>query len=107
VSSLPIGYTVRAQSQGGVFPDKAVKEAFDLLHLALRLGVEYIDVEISLPEKNIRDLVSRKGNSRIIASWQDWSGNMKWDLSSVGATLEVTKAYGDIREDHGQSKHDG
>ena len=96
VSSLPIVYTVRTQSQGGAFPDKAVKEAFDLLHLALRLAVEYIDVEISLPEKDIRELISRKGSSKIIASWHDWSGNMSWDSPSVDATLEVTRAYGDI-----------
>jgi pentafunctional AROM polypeptide len=96
VSSLPIVYTVRTLSQGGAFPDKSVKEAFDLFHLALRLGVEYVDVEISWPEKNLRDLISRKGNSKIVASWHDWSGNMKWDSSSVDATLEVAKAYGDI-----------
>jgi len=96
VSSLPIVYTVRTVSQGGAFPDKSVKEAFELFHLALRLGVEYVDVEISWPEKNIRDLVSRKGNSQIVASWHDWSGNLKWDSPSVGATLEVAKAYGDI-----------
>src|SRR6266478_4501436 len=96
VSSLPIVYTVRIVSQGGAFPDKSVKEAFELFHLALRLGVEYVDVEISWPEKNIRDLVSRKGNSQIVASWHDWSGNLKWDSPSVGATLEVAKAYGDI-----------
>ena len=96
VSSLPIVYTVRTVSQGGAFPDKSVKEAFGLFHLALRLGVEYVDVEISWPEKNIRDLVSRKGNSKIVASWHDWSGNLKWDSASVDATLEVAKTYGDI-----------
>jgi pentafunctional AROM polypeptide len=96
VSSLPIVYTVRTSSQGGAFPDKAVKEAFDLFRLALRLGVEYVDVEITWPEKNIRDLVSRKGSSKILASWHDWSGNLKWDSPSVDATLEVAKAYGDI-----------
>jgi pentafunctional AROM polypeptide len=96
VSSLPIVYTVRTVSQGGAFPDKSAKEAFDLFHLALRLGVEYVDVEISWPEKNIRDLVLRKGNSKIVASWHDWSGNFKWDSSSVDGTLEVAKAYGDI-----------
>ncbi|KAI0275856.1 EPSP synthase-domain-containing protein [Russula aff. rugulosa BPL654] len=53
-----------------------------LIHLALRLGVEYVDVEISWPEKNLRDLVSRKGNSKIVASWHDWTGNLKWDSSS-------------------------
>jgi pentafunctional AROM polypeptide len=96
VSSLPIVYTVRTVSQGGAFPDKSIKEAFDLFRLALRLGVEYVDVEISWPEKNIRDLISRKGNSKIVASWHDWSGNLKWDSPSVDATLEVAKAYGDI-----------
>jgi len=96
VSSLPILYTVRTVSQGGAFPDKSVNEAFDLFRLALRLGVEYVDVEISLPEKNIRDLISRKGNSKIVASWHDWSGNLKWDSPSVDASLEVAKAYGDI-----------
>jgi pentafunctional AROM polypeptide len=96
VSSLPIVYTVRTQSQGGAFPDKSVKEAFELFYLALRLGVEYVDVEISWPEKDLHDLISRKGSSKIIASWHDWSGNMKWDSSSVDATLEVAKAYGDI-----------
>ena len=96
VSSLPIVYTVRTKSQGGAFPDKSVKEAFELFYLALRLGIEYVDVEISWPEKDIRDLISRKGNSMIIASWHDWSGNMKWDSSSVDATLEVAKAFGDI-----------
>ncbi|KAH9022647.1 hypothetical protein EDB85DRAFT_2151677 [Lactarius pseudohatsudake] len=69
VLSLPIVYTVRTLSQGGAFPDKSVKEAFDLFRLALRLGVEYMDLEIS---------------------------NLKWDLSAVDATLEVAKAYGDV-----------
>ncbi|KAH9991980.1 aromatic amino acid family biosynthesis-like protein [Russula compacta] len=96
VSCLPIVYTVRTVSQGGAFPDKSVKEAFDLYRLALRLGVEYVDVEITWPEKNIRDLISHRGNSKIVASWHDWSGNFKWDSSSADATLEAAKAYGDI-----------
>ncbi|KAI0300102.1 Pentafunctional AroM protein [Multifurca ochricompacta] len=96
VSSLPIVYTVRTVSQGGAFPDKLVNEAFDLFRLALRLGVEYVDVEISWPEKHIRDLISHKGHSSIVASWHDWSGNLKWNSSSVDATLDVAKTYGDV-----------
>ncbi|KAH9061176.1 Pentafunctional AroM protein [Lactarius vividus] len=96
VSTLPIVYTVRTLSQGGAFPEKSVKEAFDLFRLALRLGVEYVDLEISWPEKDIRDLIARKGHSSILASWHDWSGNLKWDSSAVDATLEVAKAYGDV-----------
>ncbi|KAJ7040729.1 Shikimate dehydrogenase [Mycena alexandri] len=57
--------------------------AFDLLKLALALGIEYIDVEITLPEPMIRELISRKGHSKIIASWHDWSGAMKWDGAVV------------------------
>jgi pentafunctional AROM polypeptide len=60
---LPIVFTVRTVSQGGSFPDSAQKEACDLLDLALRLGVEYVDVEITLPQKRIRELNSRKGSS--------------------------------------------
>ncbi|KAH9026836.1 Pentafunctional AroM protein [Lactarius pseudohatsudake] len=90
VSTLPIVYTVRTLSQGGAFPDKSVKEAFDLFRLALRLGVEYVDLEISWPEKDIRDLIARKGHSSILASWHDWSGNLKWDSSGLA------KAYGDV-----------
>ena len=96
VSSLPIVYTVRTVSQGGAFPDKSVKEAFDLFRLALKLGVEYVDIEISWPEKDIRDVIARKGHSNILASWHDWSGNLKWDSPAVDATVEVAKSYGDI-----------
>ncbi|KAI0261231.1 aromatic amino acid family biosynthesis-like protein [Gloeopeniophorella convolvens] len=96
VSSLPIVFTVRTVSQGGAFPDKSFKEAFELFRLAIRLGVEYIDVEISWPEKQIHDLLSRKGHTNVIASWHDWSGKLNWDASSTDTILDVAKAYGDI-----------
>ncbi|KAI1781989.1 EPSP synthase-domain-containing protein, partial [Ganoderma leucocontextum] len=77
-TTLPIVFTVRTTSQGGKFPDHAEKETFELFLTAVRLGAEYIDVEISWSEKNILDLIARKGHSQIIASWHDWSGEMKW-----------------------------
>ncbi|GLB40993.1 putative the AROM polypeptide catalyzes 5 consecutive enzymatic reactions in prechorismate polyaromatic amino acid biosynthesis [Lyophyllum shimeji] len=95
-TSLPIVFTVRTISQGGAFPDSAQKEAFELLNLALRLGVEYVDVEISLPEKYVRDLVTRKGASWIIASWHDWSGKMKWNSPLVKEQYDLANHYGDI-----------
>ena len=52
-TTLPIVFTVRTASQGGWFPDHAEKEAFELFLTAVRLGAEYIDVEISWSEKNI------------------------------------------------------
>ncbi|KAF9561251.1 Shikimate dehydrogenase [Agrocybe pediades] len=96
VTSLPIVFTVRTKSQGGAFPDAAHKESIDLLRLALQLGVEYIDVEITLPEAQLKELDARKGFSKIIASWHDWSGAMKWDGEIVKEKYEVASKLGDI-----------
>ncbi|THU90417.1 Shikimate dehydrogenase [Dendrothele bispora CBS 962.96] len=96
VTSLPIVYTVRTRSQGGAFPDDAQNEACSLLDLALRMGTEYIDVEISLPHTWITDMNSRKGCSQIIASWHDWSGDMKWNGSDVQAKYDIADQLGDI-----------
>ncbi|KAF8192963.1 shikimate dehydrogenase [Pholiota molesta] len=96
VSSLPIVFTVRTKSQGGAFPDSAQKESIDLLRLALQMGIEYIDVEITLPEKQIKDLASRKGFSQIIASWHDWSGALKWNGALVKEKYEQASKLGDI-----------
>lgn len=96
VTSLPIIFTVRTVSQGGLFPDLKEKEAFALFGLALRLGVEYVDVEISWSEKSIRNLISKKGYSKIIASWHDWSGTMRWDGSVVKEKHELSRRLGDI-----------
>ena len=95
-TSLPIIFTVRTVSQGGQFPDHAEKEAFELLQAAVRTGVEYIDVEVSLPEKYITDLISRKGYSQVIASWHDWSGNMAWDGKPVEEKYRLAHKFGDI-----------
>ena len=95
-STLPIVFTVRTVSQGGSFPDTAVQEAFDLFNLALRVGIEYIDVEISWPDKHIKDVVARKGHSQVIASWHDWSGNMKWDTAVVKEKYDIANTFGDI-----------
>lgn len=95
-TNLPIIFTVRTVSQGGSFPDNAEKEASGLLDLALRVGVEYIDLEMSLPVEIIHAVVSKKGTSQIVASWHDWSGNMKWDGQVVKQKYELAKKYGDI-----------
>lgn len=95
-TSLPIIFTVRTIGQGGAFPDNSERDAFELLGLALRLGVEYIDVEISASEKLIADLAARKGFSQIIASWHDWSGKMKWNEDVVRSKYALSSRLGDI-----------
>ena len=96
VTSLPIVYTVRTKSQGGAFPDAAVKETVELLQLALQMGVEYLDVEITLPDKVIKELNAKKGFSKIIASWHDWSGKVRWDSPLMKEKYDVASNLGDI-----------
>jgi pentafunctional AROM polypeptide len=95
-TGLPIVFTVRTVSQGGAFPDTAEREAFELMNLALRWGVEYVDVEISWPVEKIRSLTSRKRYSQVIASWHDWSGNMKWNGPQVKEKYDLANDLGDI-----------
>jgi len=95
-TSLPIVFTVRTASQGGAFPDAAEAEAFDLFDLAVRAGVEYIDVEISWSAKRISGLVSKKGNTKVIASWHDWSGKLAWDGAEVRQKYQDADKFGDI-----------
>ena len=97
-SDLPIIFTVRTIAQGGKFPDGAHKEMFSLLNLALRTGVEFLDLEISLPESVLRFISRRKGHTKIIASHHDPEGNLSWTGTSNSWTPHWEKAllYGDI-----------
>ena len=95
-TSLPIVFTVRTVSQGGSFPDAAEAEAFELFDLAVRAGVEYIDVEISWDAKRISGLVSKKGQTKVIASWHDWSGKLAWDGTEVKQKYQDADKFGDI-----------
>lgn len=96
VTSLPIVYTVRTVSQGGKHPDKGEKEALELLELGLKAGVEYLDVEITLPEQGVRQLVAKKGSSKVIASYHDFSGNLKWNSATVKEKYDIAEGLGDI-----------
>lgn len=83
-SMLPILFTIRTVSQGGKYPDVnlsdagAVHRLSFLLHHALHLGVEYIDLEIVYPRSILADVVAQKGHTTVIGSYHDWKGNMPW-----------------------------
>ena len=96
LSALPIVFTVRTVSQGGAFPDSAEDEAFALYELAIRSGCEYVDVEITWNARRLRALNARKGRSKIISSFHDWSGQMKWDGDFVKEKYVFASSLGDI-----------
>jgi pentafunctional AROM polypeptide len=70
-SDLPVLFTVRTVSQGGKFPDKKNVEALELMLLAVGAAGEYIDVELSWPVEMVKIVKERKGNTVIVASWQE------------------------------------
>ncbi|KAK9468007.1 EPSP synthase-domain-containing protein [Lipomyces arxii] len=78
-TDVPILFTIRTVSQGGKFPDDYHERAVDLMLLALKLGVAYLDVELTLPASVIAQVVERRGFTKLIASNHDFSGTWKWD----------------------------
>ncbi|KAF8918139.1 type I 3-dehydroquinase-domain-containing protein [Mucidula mucida] len=76
-SKLPILFTLRTVSQGGKYPDEGPGRR-DILYHALTLGVEYIDLEMTLPDAIFNDLMDHKGNATVLVSYQDWKGSLVW-----------------------------
>ncbi|KAI4241697.1 MAG: hypothetical protein L6R42_011191, partial [Xanthoria sp. 1 TBL-2021] len=95
-SSLPIIFTVRSQSQGGKMPDEAHEDIHNLLNLALRMGVEFLDLEISLPEDVLRSISESKRNTKIIASHHDPNDTLSWSSGSWVPHYIKALLYGDI-----------
>ncbi|KAF4587581.1 Pentafunctional AROM polypeptide [Ophiocordyceps camponoti-floridani] len=78
----PIIFTVRTQSQGGQFPDDAVGELQTLYRLAMRMAVEYLDVEVTATDETIQIVTDLRGHTQIIASHHDPQGNLTWKNAS-------------------------
>lgn len=77
-STLPIIFTIRTASQGGKFPDDAHKAALELMLMAQEQECQYIDIECEWPRSLIDDMVARKGRTKIIASFHEWTGQTSW-----------------------------
>jgi pentafunctional AROM polypeptide len=106
LTPLPIVFTVRTVGQGGKFPDATkhdVERMFELLEWGIKWGCEYVDMEITNetdPEQRARfaRINTIKGNSRIIASYHDFSGTAIWD-EAIAAGQFSNLAYGQQQRD--------
>ena len=96
VSPLPIVYSVRTVDQGGRAPSDNADAYASLVKLGLRSACEYVDLEMAFPDPVLSSLSGQKGTSSIIASWHDWSGDMKWTSSTVQQKFNQCAAHGDI-----------
>ncbi|CEP63241.1 pentafunctional protein ARO1p LALA0_S07e05666g [Lachancea lanzarotensis] len=77
--NLPVIFTVRTKSQGGRFPDDRQQELFQLFQLALKSGVEFIDLELTTSVELQYQLVNRKKNTKIIGSHHDFDAKFDWE----------------------------
>lgn len=97
-TTLPLIFTLRTVSQGGRFPDNATKDALTLYRAALRMGFDFVDLELtSAPElKNF--VLSHRKMCTIIASHHDPKGTLSWTGGAKDWTshFENAKKYGDI-----------
>ncbi|EON97007.1 putative pentafunctional arom polypeptide protein [Phaeoacremonium minimum UCRPA7] len=96
VTNIPIVYTLRTVSQGGRFPDTDYDAAAALYRLALRMGVEYIDLEMTMPDSVIQTVAEAKGFSKIIASHHDPQGTLSWQNGSWMVFYNKALQYGDV-----------
>ncbi|KAF4458455.1 3-phosphoshikimate 1-carboxyvinyltransferase [Fusarium albosuccineum] len=96
LAKKPIVFTLRTESQGGKFPDGALEDGLELYRLALRMGMEYVDVEMTLPDNIIQAVTEFRGYSRIIASHHDPQGTMSWKNASWIPFYNRALQYGDI-----------
>lgn len=94
--SLPMIFTVRSVDQGGRFPDEAQEEALNLYRLALRMGVEFLDLELRWPDRILQAITSTKGNTKIIASYHDPVGALSWKHGSWVPYYNKALLYGDV-----------
>jgi 3-dehydroquinate dehydratase I len=95
-TELPIVFTVRSMHEGGLFPSEAENESHELLRKAMQWGCEYVDVEARLSQSIRQDLGKRRGFSKIISSYHDLSGRMRWSSVDVTRVYHAAREYGDI-----------
>ncbi|PVH97008.1 Pentafunctional AroM protein [Periconia macrospinosa] len=96
VVSIPVIFTLRTKSQGGKFPDDAYNEAQLLYSYALRLGVEFIDLEMTMPEEILRGVSENRGCTNIIASHHDPRGDLSWSNGSWIPFYNRALQYGNV-----------
>ncbi|KAI8213941.1 putative quinate permease [Colletotrichum sp. SAR 10_76] len=96
LSDMPILFTIRTAPQGGKFPPDAENDALALMLMAVEERCKYIDVEIEWSPELVNAVVEKKGTSKIIASFHDWTGDIRWTSDLLREKYATADAFGDI-----------
>ncbi|PVI07974.1 aldolase [Periconia macrospinosa] len=95
-TELPIIFTTRCTKENGRFPMDDPNLFYKYLTRAIQWGCEYVDVELWLPEDIRRRLAEKKGSSKIISAFHDFSGTFKWTAPETQTLFERGAVYGDV-----------
>ncbi|KAL4879738.1 type I 3-dehydroquinase-domain-containing protein [Aspergillus karnatakaensis] len=95
-TEMPIIFTTRCTKEGGKFPMEDPSLFYRYLRRAIQWGVEYIDVELWLPEEIRRKLTEVSGNSVIMSAFHDYSGEWKWTSQEAPRIFAESAKYADI-----------
>ncbi|KAJ6169570.1 hypothetical protein N7497_002413 [Penicillium chrysogenum] len=95
-TELPIIFTVRCTRENGKFPMDDPALFYKYLRRAIQWGVEYVDVELWLPEEIRRQLFEKKGHSMILSAFHDFSGTWKWTSEEAQRIFTESAKYADI-----------
>ncbi|PCG96504.1 hypothetical protein PENOC_072500 [Penicillium occitanis (nom. inval.)] len=93
---LPIIFTTRCVRENGKFPMEDPELFHRYLRRAIQWGIEYIDVELWLPEEIRKDLCDHRGNSIIMSAFHDFSGTWKWTSPEAQQVFKEGARYADI-----------
>ncbi|KAH8661154.1 type I 3-dehydroquinase-domain-containing protein [Ilyonectria robusta] len=81
---------------GGKFPDTAEEEALALMLMAVEEGCHYMDVEIEWSRGLIDTLVAKKRNTKLVASFHGWTGEIRWTSDTLQEKYALADTFGDI-----------
>ncbi|KAI0015164.1 3-dehydroquinate dehydratase [Xylariomycetidae sp. FL0641] len=95
-TELPIIFTTRCTRENGRFPMDNPELYYEYLYRAIQWGIEYIDVEVWLPEHIRRGLFEKRGSSRIMSAFHDFSGTFRWPSSDALSVFLESRKYADI-----------
>ena len=96
VVAIPLIFTIRTQSQGGMFPDDAYVEALELYHLAVKMGSDFVDLEMTWPDHILDEVTAIKGHTAIIASHHDPRNQLSWSNGSWIPYYNKALRHGDV-----------
>ncbi|KAI8624620.1 EPSP synthase-domain-containing protein [Xylariaceae sp. FL1651] len=96
-TKLPIIFTLRSKSQGGRFSYTSEEDLIPLYRTAMRIGVEYVDLEMTLSDATLEAILKmRAGSTRVIASHHDPAGKLSWKNGGWQSWYNRALAYGDV-----------